>query len=204
MLHRGRTCTRLVLYSAAQWGRCGAAAQLHKRVAAGSLVRVRQGTYADAQAWESAKPEERMRARACALASAALRPPVFASVSAAAGWELPVWRADDAFVHVLDSSKNPARSRADVICHRGALPDGDVVVRDGLRVTSLAGPRSVRRRRRAYPDFSWPQLRRFGEFDGDRRTISRGQAPTRQRMLRSERPATRPGLRHARVARRLT
>jgi hypothetical protein len=183
-------------------------------------------------------------------------------VSAAAEWDLPIWRADDASVHVLDASANPARSRADVICHRGALPDGDVVVRDGLRVTSLPrtvydvirtetaeravavcdgalrivawrgpgrydedaaevfraelcrridvapGARGIRQARfvaefadgraqlpgesvsrlwmhqlgvaapelqrevvvaggRAYPDFSWPQLRRFGEFDGD-------------------------------------
>ena len=57
--------------------------------------------------------------------------------AAAVGWKLPLYRVSDRAIHVIDSDRNPAKTRGDVIRHAIVLPPEDVVQLDGLRFTSL-------------------------------------------------------------------
>lgn len=105
-------------------------------VAAGRLVRVRRGFYAERGAWDAQFIEGRHRARARALAA---RSPgvVLAGISAAAVHELPLFREGDERLHTV-SEGYAASSTSGVMRHRDELADGDIATVDGLRVTSLS------------------------------------------------------------------
>ncbi|MFS0713011.1 hypothetical protein ABC195_03950 [Microbacterium sp. 2P01SA-2] len=118
--------------------RGGETAGLDRAVGAGELVRVRRGVYIAASRWSAARPEERMRLRAHALAAVATRDPVFSHATAAALHGLPVHRGDDARVHTLEVGAAPAPSRGDVLRHRHDVSAADITAVRSLRATDLA------------------------------------------------------------------
>ena len=100
------------------------------------LVRVRPGVYADGAAWQAARPESRVIARARALDLVARTRPVFSHETAAALHGLPLFRPSREHVHVLAPEGRPGAASG-VIRHRGAIADGDVVEVGGVACTSL-------------------------------------------------------------------
>ncbi|MDR6167539.1 hypothetical protein QE367_001743 [Microbacterium paludicola] len=116
----------------------GETAALDRAVRAGELVRVRRGVYIAATRWAAARPEERMRLRAHALAAVAIREPVFSHATAAALHGLPVHRGDDGRVHTLELGTAPAPSRSDVVRHRHEVAGADVSRIGGLQATNIA------------------------------------------------------------------
>ncbi|WJM15383.1 type IV toxin-antitoxin system AbiEi family antitoxin domain-containing protein [Microbacterium arborescens] len=118
--------------------RHGEASTLDRAVADGELVRVRRGVYVAASRWAAARPEERMRLRALALAAVATRDPVFSHATAAALHGLPVHRGDDARVHTLELGPAPAPSRSDVVRHRHEVIASDITSVDALQATNIA------------------------------------------------------------------
>jgi hypothetical protein len=111
--------------------------RLTASVAGGELMRLRLGVYVDAAAWNAAKPEDRVIARAHALALTSPTAPVVSHETAAAAHGLPLYRADRRRVHVIAPHSRPGAAGG-VIRHRGELRDDDVVEIAGLRITSLA------------------------------------------------------------------
>jgi hypothetical protein len=111
--------------------------RLTKAVTVGELTRLRVGVYVDTVAWDAARPEARVLARARALALASPNAPVISHETAAAVHGLPLYRADRSRVHVIAPHARPGAAGG-VIRHRGELRDDDVVEIDGLQVTSLA------------------------------------------------------------------
>ncbi|OYC97865.1 hypothetical protein [Microbacterium sp. Yaish 1] len=116
----------------------GETATLERAARAGELVRVRRGVYVPAARWAAARPEERMRLRAHALAAVASREPVFSHATAAALHGLPVHRGDDGRVHTLEVGAAPAPSRSDVVRHRHDVSAADITAVGSLRATDLA------------------------------------------------------------------
>jgi hypothetical protein len=255
----------------------GDRARLTAAVRDETVRRVHRGAYVSAEAWDTGRPEDRMRLAAHAHALTTRQPPIFSFVTAAALHGLPVNRREDERVHTSDPAARPASTRGSIVRHHGPLSAADIVEIDGLRVTSLArtvfdvirlerrevgiavfdaalralawrgagaydetaadafrrdvrdrvdaasGMRGVRAARfltdfadgraqlpgesvsrlwmhllgvpapelqltvlldsgRAFPDFAWPRLRRFGEFDGDGKYVDL--ALTRGRSVR--------------------
>lgn len=109
---------------------------VRRRVAGGELVRVRRGTFVAASEWEAQYIEGRHRARARAYAA---RSPetVFALESAASQHRLPLFRVKEERLQIVTHDR-AASSTKNVIRHRFALDDADVVLVDGVRVTSLS------------------------------------------------------------------
>ncbi|QLD12188.1 hypothetical protein [Microbacterium oleivorans] len=116
----------------------GETATLDRAVGAGEVLRVRRGVYVAASRWAGARPEQRMRLRAHALAAVATRPPVFSHATAAALHGLPIHRGDDGRVHTLELGPVPAASRSDVVRHRHEVAGTDLARVGPLRVTTLA------------------------------------------------------------------
>ncbi|MFE5409150.1 hypothetical protein [Microbacterium sp. NPDC056569] len=110
--------------------------RLTAAVTAGELMRLRVGVYVETAAWNAAKPEARVIARAHALALSSPTQPVVSHETAAAAHGLPLYRADRNRVHIIAPEARPGAA-AGVIRHRGDLTDGEVVEIDGLQVTSL-------------------------------------------------------------------
>lgn len=111
-----------------------------RAVRARSLVRVRPGVYADGAAWQAARAESRVIARARALDLISHITPVFSHETAAALHGLPLFRPSGDRVHVIAAEGRPGAASG-VIRHRGVVADQDVVSIDGLVCTSL--PRTV-------------------------------------------------------------
>lgn len=104
-------------------------------VAAGQLVRVRAGVFADAQMWQTLAPWERFLARVHAVASVA-PDAVFCLEAACALLGLPIF-GDPVVVHVLATGTGTARLRGGIRLHTGTH-DRDLVEHGGLLMTSLA------------------------------------------------------------------
>ncbi|WP_137844360.1 hypothetical protein [Microbacterium sp. 2FI] len=105
-------------------------------IANGMLVPLRRGLFAVGDEWERASPEMRIVARARALAAASEEPPVFSHETAGAVHGAALYRASATRVHAIVSEGRPGAAGG-VVRHRGELPDGDVVVVDDIRCTSL-------------------------------------------------------------------
>lgn len=104
----------------------------------GRLQRIRRGWYMDAAEWRDLWTEGRHLAHSIAVArdSAGLIP--LSHTSAAVVWGLPLYRTRPVRVHETCASPSRVSSGVDVHRHVAPLPAADVVMRDGLRVTSLA------------------------------------------------------------------
>ncbi|UWF76904.1 hypothetical protein [Microbacterium neungamense] len=102
----------------------------------GDLVRVRPGVYARDEEWRRARPEGRVVARARALIMGASAEPVLSHETAAAVHGFPLFRPHATKVHVSLEPCRPGAARG-TIRHRAQLRDEDIVIVDGLRVTSM-------------------------------------------------------------------
>lgn len=107
--------------------------ELARRVKSGALFRVRQGVYADGEAWRAMKTWEQYRVRIQAAAETFEKPTVFARHSAASVWGMPVVGQHP--VHALTFKNDGGRSRAGVSRHFAAPSGLAVVPREGLLVT---------------------------------------------------------------------
>lgn len=101
-----------------------------------TLRRVRRGWYIDGRLWDSLWGESRHLAVIIAVARDASGPIVFSHASAAVLWGLPWWGSAPARAHVMVGPVDRS-SGCDVFRHEGALEEGHVRVRHGLRCTSL-------------------------------------------------------------------
>ncbi|AMM20500.1 hypothetical protein AX769_10510 [Frondihabitans sp. PAMC 28766] len=103
----------------------------------GDLVRLTAGRYLRRSDWDSFDPASRHAMTAIAAVSCLRSSPVVVShASAAAFWGFPRLGPWPARTHVLDPALSTGKVGRYVQRHAGALPDGDVVERYGVLVTS--------------------------------------------------------------------
>ncbi|WP_081680919.1 type IV toxin-antitoxin system AbiEi family antitoxin domain-containing protein [Cellulomonas sp. URHD0024] len=110
--------------------------RLERLAAAGVLVRVRRGTYVEAEVWAGAGPGGRHRLRVLAAAGD-LPGAVFSHQSAAAVWGLPIIGVWPAVVHVSGAWNGGGRSSGQLRWHGSELPPSPEA-HDGVVVTSAA------------------------------------------------------------------
>ena len=112
---------------------------IRRLLAAGVLVRVRHGAYADRQTYERLDPAGRHGLMARAVHQQARTAVVLSHVSGLPEYDVPTWGFDLADVHVTRTDGKAGRHEAGVHQHCGRLLEGDVVERHGLLV--MAPPR---------------------------------------------------------------
>lgn len=112
---------------------------IHARAAAaGTELRVARGAYLPRELWRASDRRERYLLQIRAVAETRRRSPILSHWSAAAVHDLPVVGRWPTRVHLIVGKTSGGRSRNDVVKHNLSLDGGDVVMVDGLRVTSLA------------------------------------------------------------------
>ena len=99
-------------------------------------VRVRRGAYVDGLLWRAMTPEDRHRVTAHAVVLSLDKPAVVSHASACVLLNLPTWGYDLSEVHVTRGDLQSPRTEAGVHHHVGSLGPDDVVVIDGITVTS--------------------------------------------------------------------
>lgn len=154
----------------------GREGELHRRMRRGELERIRSGAYVSPSTWAQLQEEERIRMRARAAAARARREPVFVFTTAGAQWHVPVHGVRGDRVHVLQRGSRAHKSRGDIVRHSLPGAEDELVLRDGLVVTSLerttfdiirmASPETAV----AFMDGALRQVawRGHGEYDHDR------------------------------------
>lgn len=115
--------------------------RLRRLFAGGQLHRVRRGAYVVAERWDAADARSRHLARVHAAAHDSRAEFVIAGVSAAAVWEVPVFREFGDTVEVLDTYRGGGRSEPGVRRLTASAAHAHPVVRGRLTVTDL--PRTV-------------------------------------------------------------
>ena len=105
-------------------------------VSDGSLVKLRHGAYAAATSWAAADQAGRTRLVTRAVLRQARAELVVSHGSAMAEHDGPMWGLPDDATHVTRIDGHAGRREAGVVQHQGLLLPGDVVERDGVRVTS--------------------------------------------------------------------
>jgi hypothetical protein len=120
---------------------------LRRAVRSGELVRIRQGAYTFAEAWQDSSPEERHRIKAAAVMRAACCSCVLSHTTAALALGVDIWDMDLESVHITRQDRKGGRREAGIVQHRGALGSGDVsltgrwpttsAVRTALDVTTI-------------------------------------------------------------------
>ncbi len=101
------------------------------------LVRIRRGLYLPVSRWMELEPWEQFRVKVQAVNDAARKPPVFCGQSAAVLWGLPLIEVPEEVETLVMPGPGGGRSR-NGIRRRLAVPeDCEVVMLDGLRVTSM-------------------------------------------------------------------
>ncbi|MET3720928.1 hypothetical protein [Arthrobacter sp. UYEF21] len=109
--------------------------QLPAAVRAGVLVRVRQGVYVDAAAWNGLKPWEQYRLRVVAAGETCHSPTIFSHHSAATTMGIPTIERGQP-VHALTTFRGGGRSRAGIRRHLVDAGTIDAHEADGLLITS--------------------------------------------------------------------
>lgn len=137
---------RAILRSRAQLEAAGLSTrEITARVRAETMIRVDRGWYADAAAWGEAFTEGRhlMRVIAADARRTGESDLVYSHTSAVVMWPLPLFRIEPKRVHLSgrSASGHVRMSNPLVARHEVAVPESDVVEREGLRCTSL--PRTV-------------------------------------------------------------
>ena len=103
----------------------------------GTLTRLRRGAYVITSEWDELFVETRLRTRAIAIHRRQLgTSSAFARMAALALHGIPVYGRDDR-VDVIVGGTCKRHNSHDVRRHHDPLPDEDVVLIDGLRVTTL-------------------------------------------------------------------
>ena len=104
-------------------------------VKSGSLVRIRQGVYVEALAWDGLAAWQRYRLKIEAVAETAIVPPIFSHHSGAVLWGIPTIQRGQP-IHALTTFRGGGRSRGGVRRHLVEPGMLDVDTVDGLLVTS--------------------------------------------------------------------
>ncbi len=103
-----------------------------------SLTKVRRDAWVRSAEWEELFGEGRLRTRAQAVAARTENPLATNShTTAAAIHGLPLYRTATDRVHLIVPGLHTRKNSSDVVRHHVPLAPEDVVVIDGLRVTSL-------------------------------------------------------------------
>lgn len=111
---------------------------LRAAVRAGELRRVRAGTYAWAQHWDTLDERGRHLLLARGVVLKAGTPVVLSHSTAVALHGGPLWELPLTDVHVTRPDQRGGRREAGLVQHRGALGADDIVTIEGLEVTSPA------------------------------------------------------------------
>ncbi|WP_375385688.1 hypothetical protein [uncultured Microbacterium sp.] len=106
-------------------------------VARKTLSVVRRGWYMAADEHAALWPEGRHLAHVIAVARDATGAGVVSHASAGVLWDLPLYRHSPAHVHMTLASPGRISSGRDVMRHLAPLPREDVVIRHGIRCTTL-------------------------------------------------------------------
>ncbi|HLU64520.1 MAG TPA: hypothetical protein VKY66_08345 [Protaetiibacter sp.] len=109
-----------------------------RAAARGELIRVRRGVYVPTEVWAAADARERYVLVCRGYALSRREQPVLSHQSAAAIWGLPHLGRQPSEVHIVTDSPTASRSLAGVRTHLAPLASDDVVLVDGVVVTSLA------------------------------------------------------------------
>ncbi|MEO7015980.1 MAG: hypothetical protein ABI130_10600 [Leifsonia sp.] len=126
-----------VTFASEQW-RVGDAGRARRRSAkSGETTRVRRGVFASENDWQSADERTRHLTRMLAIAGTRTDDLIFAGISAAAVWGLPVVGAWPATVEALAGPRSGVRSRDGVIWHHSPVPDDDIELVGPWMVTGL-------------------------------------------------------------------
>jgi len=111
---------------------------IHARVAAGDLRRLRRNRYIEEARWQGLWNEGRHLVEVLAVHENSDVPgPVFWGPSAAVLHQLPLCRLAPENVHTVILGRRHGRSRADVVWHNVGITAADIVEVDGIRCTSL-------------------------------------------------------------------
>lgn len=116
----------------------GTERELANAVRSGTLRRLRRGWFIDAAEWDALWPEQRHHAHLIAVAHDVKGTSVMSHTSAAVLWGLPLHEQRLTRVHMTTDAPRRISSAPDVYRHVAPLPASDVVVRDGIRCTSLS------------------------------------------------------------------
>lgn len=112
---------------------------IRKLVRSGDWVRLRHGTYTDAETARLADDRRRHELLVHGVLKRAHSDLVISHESAAVvRWDAPLWRLDLADVQGIRRDGRAGRVEAGVHQHQGVLEPGDVVVTDGVPFTSAA------------------------------------------------------------------
>lgn len=109
---------------------------IRRMISAGGLVRVRRGAYCVRSIWDSADERERHLLRMRAVGTQLRTPPLFAGISAAALWRLPIAGDWSAPVCVLERYRGGGKSEPGVRRLTMDAESADAIESDGLRVTT--------------------------------------------------------------------
>ena len=109
-----------------------------RELAGRGWTRVRRGQYVDATTANQLDVEQRHLVAARAAAAHSHPEAVVSHVSAALAHGLPVWGVPLNRVHLTRNRRTGARRSRQVVLHSAALDPAEVVVLDGLRVTTVA------------------------------------------------------------------
>ncbi|MET0860291.1 MAG: hypothetical protein ABW091_04600 [Microbacterium sp.] len=104
---------------------------------AGRVIAVRRGWFMDADDVADLWPEGRHLAHVIAVSRDAANGAVASYASAGVLWGLPLYRYRPTRVHLTTEYPTRVSSGRDVLRHLEPLADSDIVVRDGIRCTSL-------------------------------------------------------------------
>ena len=102
----------------------------------GTLVRVRHGAYASAEAWATLDVAGRFGLRGRAVLRQARTPCALYHVSGLPEYGAPTWGFDLSEVHVTRTDALPGRKEAGVCQHRGLVRSGDLAEVNGVPVMS--------------------------------------------------------------------
>lgn len=112
--------------------------EIDRMLRTGALEAVRRGVYRLTEDGARRRPETEHALRGRAAGSGLAPDAAFGFVTAAALLRLPLWGVPLRRLHVIRARPNGARVRGDLQVHGGRLPAEDVLVLDGLRMTSPA------------------------------------------------------------------
>lgn len=107
-------------------------------VRSGEWHRVRHGAYTSGELWASLSPEDRHRVLCRAVLRTAQPSSALSHVSSAIEWGASTWGIDLRRVHLTRTDGKAGRREAGLVHHRGLLPETEVAVINGVRVTKAA------------------------------------------------------------------
>jgi len=109
---------------------------LARLVRTGELHRLRRGAFTTGMQWEAAEASARHAMLARAVLKQARTDVVLGHVSALPEYGAPTWGLPLDVVHLIRKDRRAGRKERGVRQHQGMLLPGDVVVRNGVEVTS--------------------------------------------------------------------